>query len=138
MLPQISAICEVTMPYFPNAVCADVDPEIFFPYEKGKDSSLAIWVAKEFCFTCVHRVDCLAWALKEEITDGVWGGVSATEREAMAKPKVFKTRTDLGEKSYELRNKGVAVVAIAKMFDSTPTAVSKAIARHIQTIEVAS
>lgn len=136
-LPQVNDFMQVTMPNFPNAVCADVDPEIFFPDESSPNLYDLIWKAKEFCFTCKHRVACADFAIKENISDGVWGGMSAEERQR-GSVKKFKPRSDLGEKSLMLRNEGLKMREIAAMLDSTPTAVSKAIARHLQTIQVAS
>lgn len=137
ILPQISNIMSITMPVFSNAVCADVDPEVFFPNETSADAEDAIWAAKQFCFSCTHRVACLEYAVKEELTEGVWGGVSATERKSLNRKK-FKPRSDLGVKSLSLRNEGVTLKEIAAMLGSSPTAVSKAIARHLQSMEVAS
>lgn len=137
MLPQINDIVEVTMPNFPNAVCADVDPEVFFPDERSRDSESGIRLAQEFCFSCVHRMECLEWAIKEDIEYGIWGGLTTNERK-LGQRKNFKPRSDLGAKSYELRNEGVKIREIAAMLASTPTAISKAIARHVQTIGFAS
>ena len=138
MLPQINDIMNVTTPNFPNAVCIDVDPEVFFPDESSKGSHLKIAKAKEFCFTCSHRIECLEFAIKEKITDGVWGGLSSADRKANSAPRKYKTRTNLGIKSLELRNQGLKMREIAERLNSTPTAVAKAITRHIETIEVAS
>jgi hypothetical protein len=134
MLPQVSNVISITMPHFPNAVCRDVEPEIFFPTEFGAGAEEAIWTAKEFCFSCTHRVDCLKFALKEDITHGVWGGFSATERKSI-NGKRFKPRSDLGAKSLELRNEGLRMREIAAKLASSPTAVSKAISRHLESLE---
>lgn len=58
-----------------DAVCAQTDPEAFFP-EKG-DSTRP---AKRICAACPVRAECLAYALDHDERFGVWGGLSAVER----------------------------------------------------------
>jgi WhiB family transcriptional regulator, redox-sensing transcriptional regulator len=60
------------------ALCAEVDPEIFFP-EKGGDVS----AAKRVCFACEVRRDCLQYALDHAERWGIWGGVSERRRRLM-------------------------------------------------------
>jgi WhiB family redox-sensing transcriptional regulator len=61
-----------------DALCAQVDPEIFFP-EKGA-STLD---AKGVCAGCPVRSECLADALGRGERFGVWGGLSERERRVM-------------------------------------------------------
>ena len=136
MSQLINDILTITAPDFPDAVCADVNPEIFFPSEVGANAEEAISAAKEFCFRCTHRVECLEFANKEEITFGIWGGYSSKERASIGQ-KRFKPRSDLGLLSLNLRDEGLKMKEIAAMLNSTPTAVSKAIGRHIQMNEAA-
>ena len=60
-----------------KALCAEVDPEIFFP-EKG-GSTLA---PKAVCGCCEVRAECLEYALEHEDAGrfGIWGGTSERER----------------------------------------------------------
>ncbi|HWS45630.1 MAG TPA: WhiB family transcriptional regulator, partial [Acidimicrobiia bacterium] len=57
-----------------EAACVGAEAE-FFP-ERGEDASSA----KQLCAVCRVRVECLEYALVEEITAGIWGGTSARER----------------------------------------------------------
>lgn len=57
-----------------SALCAQVDPEVFFP-EKGQPAA----VAKANCAACPVTVLCLA-TFGPLVTDGVVGGLSAEER----------------------------------------------------------
>lgn len=57
------------------ALCAQVDPELFFP-EKG-GSTLD---AKRVCARCWVQADCLAYALEANEQWGIWGGLSDRER----------------------------------------------------------
>ena len=58
-----------------RARCRNVDTNEFFP-EDGENASHL----KEFCGGCDVRAECLAFALKHNITDGVFGGTSPRER----------------------------------------------------------
>ena len=58
-----------------QALCAEVDPEIFFP-EKGGSSR----EAKRICSECSVRIECLNYALRRDERYGVWGGMSERER----------------------------------------------------------
>ena len=65
-------------PWMADALCAQTDPEAFFP-EKGG----ATKPAKKLCDACPVRAQCLAYALKNGETEGIWGGTSPKERRAM-------------------------------------------------------
>jgi len=76
----------LSLPNFPEAKCADTDfdPDVWFP-ESLRDSDAKdsqILVAQSHCFSCVHQVDCLQFALDNGIGDGIWGGTLPEERRA--------------------------------------------------------
>lgn len=58
-----------------EAVCAQVDPELFYP-EKGGSTR----AAKSVCLTCSVWVQCLEYALAHDERFGIWGGTSERER----------------------------------------------------------
>lgn len=58
-----------------DAVCASIDPELWFP-EKGNNSRSA----KKICAACPVREECLRAALEQPERYGVWGGLSEHER----------------------------------------------------------
>lgn len=58
-----------------SAVCAQTDPEVFFP-EVGKSHA----AAKQICSQCPVRELCLEIALANDERFGVWGGLSNHER----------------------------------------------------------
>lgn len=64
-----------------SALCAQVDPEIFFP-DKGMPGRDAAAV----CRRCPVQTPCLEYALRHNITDGVWGGVHPRARRGKYKP----------------------------------------------------
>lgn len=61
-----------------QAVCGQVDPDLFFP-----ETGSATKVPKDICAVCPVRQQCLAWALKHDIRHGVWGGLSDQERQRL-------------------------------------------------------
>ncbi len=64
-----------------QAACRGVDDQTwraFFP-DKGRPADLALLV----CARCPVTDDCLAYALTEELDDGIWGGRTPNERRAI-------------------------------------------------------
>lgn len=62
------------------ALCAQTDPEIFFP-NKGDSGSAAD--AKAICKQCEVQKECLAWAITNGEEYGVWGGLTPKERRSL-------------------------------------------------------
>ncbi len=58
-----------------SAVCAQTDPEMWFPDKGG-----SIRLAKRICASCPVTAPCLAYALDHGERFGVWGGLSERER----------------------------------------------------------
>jgi WhiB family redox-sensing transcriptional regulator len=58
-----------------DALCAQTDPEIFFP-SKGAPGK----AAKRVCRACPVRSECLAEAVENQVSWGVWGGLGTRER----------------------------------------------------------
>ena len=63
-----------------RALCAQTDPEAFFPEKGGSTRE-----AKKVCTTCEVRVECLEYALENDERFGIWGGLSERERRRMKK-----------------------------------------------------
>jgi WhiB family transcriptional regulator, redox-sensing transcriptional regulator len=61
-----------------SALCAQTDPEIFFP-DKGE----SVTAAKRVCAACEVRAECLQEALDRGERFGVWGGLSERERRTL-------------------------------------------------------
>lgn len=74
----------------PDAKCRDSDPELFYT-----DSEKARKYAKAICAGCPVREACLGYAMALEAAisgaagrrHGIWGGLTANERWALANPK---------------------------------------------------
>lgn len=58
-----------------NALCAQTDPEAFFPEKGGSTRE-----AKAVCQACEVRQECLEYALLNDERFGIWGGLSERER----------------------------------------------------------
>ena len=58
-----------------RALCAQTDPEAFFPEKGGSTRE-----AKRVCGGCEVRTECLGYALEHDERFGIWGGLSERER----------------------------------------------------------
>ena len=66
-----------------RALCAQTDPEAFFPEKGGSTRE-----AKRVCMSCEVRVQCLDYALENDERFGIWGGLSERERRRVKKHAV--------------------------------------------------
>lgn len=62
-----------------EAACRSVDPEVFFPNEGGQSPSLDLALARAVCSKCPVSGECADLALRLKVSDGVWGGFTASE-----------------------------------------------------------
>lgn len=79
-------------PWTKEALCAETDPEAFFPDKGGSTRE-----AKKLCSTCEVAEQCLLYALANNERFGIWGGQSERERRRILKGKAplpaFDVRT---------------------------------------------
>jgi WhiB family redox-sensing transcriptional regulator len=63
-----------------KALCAEVDPELFYPEKGGSTRD-----PKRICAMCEVREPCLDYALTHEDVGrfGIWGGTSERERRVL-------------------------------------------------------
>jgi WhiB family redox-sensing transcriptional regulator len=66
-----------------RALCAQTDPEAFFPEKGGSTRE-----AKRICLGCEVRTECLEYALEHDERFGIWGGLSERERRKLKKRAV--------------------------------------------------
>lgn len=66
-----------------RALCAQTDPEAFFPEKGGSTRE-----AKKVCVGCEVRAECLEYALFNDERFGIWGGLSERERRKLKKRAV--------------------------------------------------
>ena len=58
------------------AKCKTMEPEQFFPHDAN-----GVREAQQICAICPVKLACLAYALDNQLNDGVWGGTSEQERQ---------------------------------------------------------
>lgn len=61
-----------------KAACRDLDTSLFFPESEADADE-----AKAVCATCPVRQACLEFALATRQHDGVWGGLTESERKRL-------------------------------------------------------
>ncbi|MGP9682734.1 MULTISPECIES: WhiB family transcriptional regulator [unclassified Brachybacterium] len=66
---------DAEMSWQERALCAQTDPEAFFPEKGGSTRE-----AKKVCVSCDVRAECLEYALENDERFGIWGGLSERER----------------------------------------------------------
>lgn len=62
-------------PWIDQALCAQVDPEIFYP-EKG----MSFYAARRVCASCPVVAQCLEYAIENREEYGLWGGTTPKQR----------------------------------------------------------
>lgn len=83
-------------------LCAETDPELFFPVEPFDGSKRIIEYysseseAKAICGKCPYQLDCLTYALKSSDLQGIWGGTTAKDRTAIRRGRGAKLQRSLG------------------------------------------
>lgn len=79
----------VDLPKFPQAKCAEVeDKDLFFPDNRKQEAERLLQL-KAMCESCIHRMECLEYALEKQIPHGIWGGSTPAERDAKVKDKDY-------------------------------------------------
>lgn len=81
--PYGLAASEDTGRWRDEALCAETDPEAFFPEKGGSTRE-----AKEVCADCSVQIECLEYALANDERFGVWGGLSERQRRRLARRTV--------------------------------------------------
>jgi WhiB family redox-sensing transcriptional regulator len=70
-----------------RALCAETDPEAFFPEKGGSTRD-----AKRICAGCEVKAECLAYALEHDERFGIWGGMSERERRRAKRDAALKAQ----------------------------------------------
>ena len=73
--PDAPAEEESALGWQTDALCAQTDPEAFFPEKGGSTRD-----AKRICAGCDVRAECLDYALQNDERFGIWGALSERER----------------------------------------------------------
>ena len=82
-------------PWIERAVCAGLDPGLFFGFESETDeeSQAREAKAKGICDGCPVADDCLEFALATRQRYGIWGGLDASERASELGRRADRSRT---------------------------------------------
>jgi len=100
-----------TVQLFENAACADYkDPDYFFPDGRAEEAE-RLPNLRRICGACIERKECLAYAIKEEIPHGIWGGKTPSERGQDLKRDQKKERQ---KRIIKLRDQGISTDEIAR------------------------
>lgn len=67
-------------PWMVDGLCAQTDPESFFPEKGGSTRE-----AKATCAKCLVQAECLDYALDNDERFGIWGGMSERDRRKLKK-----------------------------------------------------
>ncbi|WP_309132526.1 WhiB family transcriptional regulator [Brevibacterium sp.] len=79
----LGAVGDGELSWQDQALCAQTDPEAFFPEKGGSTRE-----AKRVCGSCEVRSECLEYALANDERFGIWGGMSERERRRLKKRAV--------------------------------------------------
>jgi len=77
---RVSEDEDETLAWQSDSLCAQTDPEAFFPEKGGSTRE-----AKKICTSCEVRNQCLEYALENDERFGIWGGLSERERRKLRK-----------------------------------------------------
>ncbi len=75
LLAHLAGEDEGVLGWQERALCAQTDPEAFFPEKGGSTRE-----AKRVCSSCEVRAECLEYSLLNDERFGIWGGLSERER----------------------------------------------------------
>ncbi len=81
--PMTTPEDETLLSWQDKALCAQTDPEAFFPEKGGSTRE-----AKRICVSCEVKQECLEYALMQDERFGIWGGLSERERRRLKRMAV--------------------------------------------------
>ena len=80
-----SILTRLDIKFFETALCAESDPESFFPEKGLKHSTANANRAKAICFSCVSRKGCLDYAFLIDDRWAIMGGLTPRARRTLRK-----------------------------------------------------
>lgn len=77
--------------WWADAACRVEQSSTFFPQQRGRSIPLRqAQRAKAICARCPVQQQCLQAALARRETEGIWGGLTPKERDALAETSVVR------------------------------------------------
>lgn len=92
--------------FMESAACRGMDPELFYPHKGDSPTN-----AKQVCYVCQVKRECLEYALQNNERDGIWGGASERERRQIKRERsraidaVARTRRTTGMQPKQRRSR---------------------------------
>lgn len=121
-----SVLCDA--PNFAQAICATLkDQDFFFP-DGRIDEAERLPELKAICASCIHRKECLEYAISNEIPYGVWGGSTPREREKVLHPHRIPVG-EMANRILELRERDFNAHEIAQSLHTSIGYVRKILTR---------
>ncbi|MGW3729779.1 WhiB family transcriptional regulator [Streptomyces sp. NPDC000851] len=75
-----------------RAACLHEDPDLFFPVGNTGPTLVQIDEAKAVCRRCPVMEQCLDWAIGVGQVEGIWGGMTDSERRAVRRRQARQTK----------------------------------------------
>lgn len=75
---DVGLMHEAALMWMSFGLCRGYDPEFFFPHDAHGTA-----LAQRVCDECPVKEPCLAYALRNNLDHGVWGGTSERERKRL-------------------------------------------------------
>ena len=116
-------------PNFAQAVCATIEDKDFFFPDGRIDEAERLPQLRALCSSCIHRKECLEYAISRQIPYGVWGGSTPKERAAIIRPR----RIPVGEVAnniIDLNERGLTANEIALRLNTSIGYVRKIIVQY--------
>ena len=107
-----------------RAACPGANLDMFFP---GRGESAE--PARRVCAVCPVREPCLDYALRHEITHGIWGGLAERDRCALRSRHVGAARRERDEAIAAASAAGYSRAVIGRAFGLTRTSVNRVLSR---------
>lgn len=109
---------DIDTPSFPQAQCVTLEDKDFFFPKQGKQEAERLPQLRQLCFSCIHREECLGYALDREIQYGIWGGKTPRERYLIRREN-RNPIGDLAAKILQLHYNGSSINEIARKLDTS-------------------
>jgi WhiB family redox-sensing transcriptional regulator len=113
-----------------DSACSKAENVDFFP-EPGKEYRTKIAEAKAVCKDCSIKMQCLEYSLENE-EHGIWGGLSASERDSMRRSRRARKTIPVFIKSNRERSLQAAPAAITKLKEALDAVGNQALPEWVE------
>jgi hypothetical protein len=118
--PSLAAPARFAARWREQAACYGTDLNVFYP-EHGESAR----PARQVCAACPVRKPCLDYALSNQITHGVWGGLTVRERRLLQSALAQDARRDRDRAILAADAAGYTTAAIGRSFGLSRTSVTR-------------